>query len=961
MQISQGHKKRLVYNEGPPAQTARLRPRHAGGRVLRTVNITRYRDIVLAARRGNPHPIRAEYIVSTSSKELLPNLEPPSPVWRTLKHPARPPRAITDINWHPAPAERDLAISTGVDSWIWAWDRGGGLSAFNCPLSPWFLIRVLITISNRRRASQMEPLGPHILASSHAGEVLIWDRRTRRTAPSRLRAHRSKIYGIDWSPALRDVWDAGTERRCTPAAPRPSHRPHGRMAVRPGTSAPWTWRQETLMREHAQRHMLKKRTIPHGVTLPRVARVWARGAESGAALGDGPGDVGPGGRGAVMALITWSKDRIIHCAFGPSKGGKVGCARPSESTPTATDAYGATGVSSFPGPNRVPDHPALAHIFLPQPPAAVLGDAGDAVQRLHTSLADAALRAHRRARDLAGQQPMRDWDWEAGGRGGGLLFWTRGPGVGGGEGGCGEKAGSVGAGVNVDEVAGGAGEGGVLGGAVVAAAAGRGAVEVERAESVVGAGGRGAIVVCVFAGRADVRSQQPCVGEVQAGEGAGVVVLGVGVLVLILSTARPREEADVYAGAAWTGGGSSSVFPSVPSEGLPEQRPPSRNAKLRARAQLPHLPQEPRLILRKLRAIRERWCPCLEACLRSLSEGEKSGARRPMDSDSRVFRRGPRLAQVTRDLTVSLLRSHKSFAEPRTSQGTFGPNGELVCFFRDAPRIVCHILRDTVAGEDRVGYSCESTTASTPLATTLREDRVGYSCESTTVSTPLATTLRRVSFPLDSRRPQDGDHILCIITNLLTFSHDSSHHCDSESSRPRGEEARASHTRLPQMSTAYLVNIANIARADRKVAIGYIFEADTLTEVCRKNAEAAREHGRYDHERIFKILQALFPAVEERVGPIVPNVLIVKMITRIACIGGGGHTCAEGGLHPPRVSFTPSAAAGILAELGAALAVNRIEIVKRADISRRQAYGVLPSAGHRRPLLSRFNTSQLAI
>lgn len=29
-------------------------------------------------------------------------------------------RAVTDINWHPA--EPDILVSTGIDSWLWSWD-----------------------------------------------------------------------------------------------------------------------------------------------------------------------------------------------------------------------------------------------------------------------------------------------------------------------------------------------------------------------------------------------------------------------------------------------------------------------------------------------------------------------------------------------------------------------------------------------------------------------------------------------------------------------------------------------------------------------------------------------------------------------------------------------------------------------------------------------------------------------
>jgi WD repeat-containing protein 59 len=44
-------------------------------------------------------------------------------------------RAITDINWHNT--ECNTVVSTGIDSWLWAWDLREprkpifGLSAFN--------------------------------------------------------------------------------------------------------------------------------------------------------------------------------------------------------------------------------------------------------------------------------------------------------------------------------------------------------------------------------------------------------------------------------------------------------------------------------------------------------------------------------------------------------------------------------------------------------------------------------------------------------------------------------------------------------------------------------------------------------------------------------------------------------------------------------------------------------------
>jgi hypothetical protein len=216
--------------------------------------------------------------------------------------------------------------------------------------------------------------------------------------------------------------------------------------------------------------------------------------------------------------------------------------------------------------------------------------------------------------------------------------------------------------------------------------------------------------------------------------------------------------------------------------------------------------------------------------------------------------------------------------------------GELVCFFRAPPRIVRHVLRDL-----SISVSPAKTVSDIP---TTGHDSVDLTAEHTAprvFRSPalIADAVRRLSLaatdrvvkPLDPRRPQDGDHILRIMTNLLTFSHDTSqHHRDSESSRLRGEDTVPSNSFAypTQRSTVFITNTTHISGGDRKVAIGYVFEGETLAMVCQKNAEVAREHGRYDHERIFKILQALFPS-HCSAGVVLPgtNSLVVKMVTRM--------------------------------------------------------------------------------
>lgn len=89
-------------------------------------------------------------------------------------------------------------------------------------------------------------------------------------------------------------------------------------------------------------------------------------------------------------------------------------------------------------------------------------------------------------------------------------------------------------------------------------------------------------------------------------------------------------------------------------------------------------------MLRRLRVIRETHRPCLEACLRFLLfgiEGERA-MRSSGSSDIEDFNRehgdtsDRKVSSAQKDdAAYSQLRNDKTLAEPRTSQGVFGPNG----------------------------------------------------------------------------------------------------------------------------------------------------------------------------------------------------------------------------------------------------------------------------------------------
>jgi len=56
----------------------------------------------------------------------------------------------------------------------------------------------------------------------------------------------------------------------------------------------------------------------------------------------------------------------------------------------------------------------------------------------------------------------------------------------------------------------------------------------------------------------------------------------------------------------------------------------------------------------------------------------------------------------------------------------------------------------------------------------------------------------------------------------------------------------------------FLLSTRDLAGADKTAAEDYVFTGNSLAEVCEKNADAAKVHGRFDHERMFRTLRTLF-------------------------------------------------------------------------------------------------------
>lgn len=142
------------------------------------------------------------------------------------------------------------------------------------------------------------------------------------------------------------------------------------------------------------------------------------------------------------------------------------------------------------------------------------------------------------------------------------------------------------------------------------------------------------------------------------------------------------------------------------------------------------------------------------------------------------------------------------------------------------------------------------------------------------------------------RRLGDRHNILRIMTNLLTLQPKPKSAQGSEigERRPLGDLLKSyALLSAPPRSTVFLGPTTNIAGGDRKVAEDYVFgDAEDvgqppesgcgggLKEVCAKNARFAKRHGRYDHERAFRMLQAFVPPPSHTIAAFDP--LAVRVI-----------------------------------------------------------------------------------
>ncbi|KAK2530062.1 Wdr59 [Columba guinea] len=157
----------------------------------------------IGAVQWNPHDSYAYYFAASSNQrvDLYKWKEGNGEVCTSLQGHTR---VISDLDW--AVFEPDLLVTSSVDTYIYIWD----IKDTRKPT---------VSLSAVAGASQVKwnKKNANCLATSHDGDVRIWDKRTRpnfrspmlrwklslqkpSTAVEYLAAHLSKIHGLDWHP-----------------------------------------------------------------------------------------------------------------------------------------------------------------------------------------------------------------------------------------------------------------------------------------------------------------------------------------------------------------------------------------------------------------------------------------------------------------------------------------------------------------------------------------------------------------------------------------------------------------------------------------------------------------------------------------------------------------------------------------------------------------------------------------
>ncbi|CAD7689151.1 GATOR2 complex protein WDR59 isoform X1 [Canis lupus baileyi] len=145
----------------------------------------------IGAVQWNPHDSFAHYFAASSNQrvDLYKWKDGSGEVGTTLQGHTR---VISDLDW--AVFEPDLLVTSSVDTYIYIWD----IKDTRKPT---------VALSAVAGASQVKwnKKNANCLATSHDGDVRIWDKRKPSTAVEYLAAHLSKIHGLAWHPDVEHI------------------------------------------------------------------------------------------------------------------------------------------------------------------------------------------------------------------------------------------------------------------------------------------------------------------------------------------------------------------------------------------------------------------------------------------------------------------------------------------------------------------------------------------------------------------------------------------------------------------------------------------------------------------------------------------------------------------------------------------------------------------------------------
>ncbi|KIY44139.1 hypothetical protein FISHEDRAFT_52764 [Fistulina hepatica ATCC 64428] len=828
------------------------------GDAVGNMSISPYsRDLVLAARRGlfiidldapyelprflpqggtwdvadvqwNPHKHRSEYIVSTSSEKLLIwNLELEGNL--SIQHRLHAHyRAITDINWHWQ--ECDIVCSTGIDSWIWAWD-------LRVTRKPIFGLSAFGAGGTQVKWNRVDG---NLLASSQANEALIWDRRKGSVPVHRIRGHDGKIYGIDWSPTSRTeimtcsldktikIWDTNRLQPSTINAENPIWR--ARYLPFGDGILSMAQRGEDALQMIQRADLTAPPYTFEGHTDVVKEFVWRRNSQD------------------EFQLITWSKDRTLRLwPIEDQVLQRFGHTLPAQRVHTKrTDDF---SYRNLPARKHSDAHVSLPQLTAPVGHRTILAEVRANPPSEKSGLLSPALASaqHKRAGSNKAKQqsssisvpvpatlirPQRKRGFMSRGNVGGRsrasrldhLTWV--------------------SSVRVEQRGTSSGR----------ASSSSTSADRSRSRSESGEGGQ-----AHRSSSHETREHVP----VQSLQDEITTVLShkLGEHKIRLEKIDLTKKRMCTVGLVGPWGESSSVFIRATFT-FPKDYPQGKHPDGTPSVELDRTPlvsiRTLSYILKHLRGIRQQRRPCFEACLRFLLFGGDHVRSDSPDSESSSGSddAGP----VAKESKVSAMRNNKNLAEPRTCQGTFGPNGELVYFRRAAFRYWGPTLRPSAPN----GLDSPSPINELPDSRSDLEPGMEVPVQQSKSPVLMYDAVQRLRLASSDHKLKsvrhkgndDDEKLTRVMMNLLISS--------PTHSRESGAKDDISQTYVMPLrrSNISLFRTSTLSGSDSRVAMGYIFASETLGDVCKHNANVAARYGRSDHQRAFVLLGALFAVVD---------------------------------------------------------------------------------------------------